>query len=312
MVSKTAELDQSKPIIVWCVLDGKAGHEAQTKGLVNALGRRCAVQVHDIPGLNRLHALYLWMIRGFAPGQNLPSPDLIIGAGHRTHFSLLAARRAYGGKIVVLMKPSLPSELFDFCFIPEHDKPKQAVNVFLTTGVLNTVEKATGQSLDKALILIGGPSTHYSWDTAATVASVLEMVRTDASIQWILTTSRRTPENTELALINLNEVNLEVVPFSDTTQGWVNARLNECATVWVTEESVSMVFEALTSGAGVGLLPVPLISKKNRVSEGIDKLKSEGRVQEFDPKATSYRIETQRSEFAEANRCASIIFENMK
>ncbi|MEN8828960.1 MAG: ELM1/GtrOC1 family putative glycosyltransferase, partial [Lentimonas sp.] len=94
VVSKTAELDQSKPIIVWCVLDGKAGHEAQTKGLVNALGRRCAVQVHDIPGLNRLHALYLWMIRGFAPGQNLPSPDLIIGAGHRTHFSLLAARRA--------------------------------------------------------------------------------------------------------------------------------------------------------------------------------------------------------------------------
>ncbi len=301
-----------KALVVWRMLDGKSGHEAQTLGLVNALRNKVVVQSYELERISRAKALYYNLINRFGPGRNMPPPDLIIGAGHGTHLTMLAAKRACGGQTVLLMQPSLSVSKFDYCFIPEHDTPQQLPHVFPTTGVLNTVQRATGQSSKKALILLGGPSSHYGWDTAATIASVLEMVRADATMQWTLTTSRRTPKETDQALQELNEPNLEVVPFAETQQGWVNARLDECATVWVTEESVSMVFEALTSGAGVGLLPVPLISKKNRVSAGIDQLKSDQRVQVFISGAASYRVESQGIELAEADRCADILLEALK
>lgn len=302
---------RKKALVVWRILDGKAGHEAQTSGLVNALRKKVPIQRYDIGRISKTKALYYNLINRFGPGRNMPPPDLIIGAGHGTHLSMLAAKRARGGKTILLMRPSISVSKFDYCFIPEHDSPKQLPHVFPTTGVLNTVQKATEQTADKALILIGGPSSHYGWNASKTIESVLEMVRADPSMQWVLTTSRRTPEETDQVLLELDEPNLEVVPFADTEQGWVNARLSECATAWVTEESVSMVFEALTSGAGVGLLSVPLISKKNRVSSGIDQLKSTGRVRTFEPGATSYRVEAQGSELAEADRCAAILLKEL-
>ena len=72
----------------------------------------------------------------------LPTPDLLLGAGHHTHLSLLAARRIRGGKVVVLMRPSLPPGLFDLCLIPEHDAPPARPNVLATRGALNRIQPA--------------------------------------------------------------------------------------------------------------------------------------------------------------------------
>jgi mitochondrial fission protein ELM1 len=307
VISEKEKVDEGRALVIWRVTDGKAGHEAQTQGLVDALARQLEVQAFDVKALNRIKAAWQWGIGRFNAGVNLPDPDLIIGAGHGTHLTLLAARRSRGGKCVVLMQPSLPSSWFDLCFIPEHDAPSDAANVFTTVGVLNTVLPTAEQAHDRGLILIGGPSTHYGWKTPEMIRAVREIVRADPMMRWVLTTSRRTPNDTEKALNCLNEANLEVVPFAATQRGWVNQRLEECATVWVTEESVSMVFEALTSGAGVGLLSVPLTSKKNRVSTGIDSLKEKGSVLIFKYNQASYSIVGRQDALAEADRCAAIV-----
>jgi hypothetical protein len=132
-----------------------------------------------VPALGRLAALGQCLLGAFNAGQNLPAPDLIIGAGHRTHFTVLAARRAHGGRAVVLMQPSLPLGWFDLCLIPEHDRPRDRPNVERTYGVLNTVLPASHAAPDRGLFLIGGPSAHHAWAEARMVEQILTVLRGD-------------------------------------------------------------------------------------------------------------------------------------
>ena len=110
------------PLVVWRFSDGKAGHDNQTRGLAEALARLRPVEVITLEPLPPFAAL-----KGLSLGRQLgwnewPAPDLLLGAGHRTHLSLLAARRIRGGKIVVLMRPSLPLGLFDEAVYEEEER----------------------------------------------------------------------------------------------------------------------------------------------------------------------------------------------
>ena len=136
-------------------------------GLVEALARLIPIEVIQSEVLLPLAAL-----GGISFGQpsawkGLPSPDLLLGAGHRTHLSLLAARRSRGGKAVVLMQPTLPLYLFDLCLIPEHDGIAPRKNVVLTRGALNRIRPSDRQESGQGLLLVGGPSAHFGWDAKA-------------------------------------------------------------------------------------------------------------------------------------------------
>ena len=80
---------------------------------------------------------------------------------------MLNARRVRGGKVVVLMKPSLPAAWFDLCVIPAHDRPRRADNILVTRGVLNRVRHDGCKDARAGLILVGGPSAHVTWSGAA-------------------------------------------------------------------------------------------------------------------------------------------------
>ncbi|MFN3595388.1 MAG: ELM1/GtrOC1 family putative glycosyltransferase, partial [Thiobacillaceae bacterium] len=114
-------------LTLWRLIDGKPGHEKQSLGLAQALQRLAAARWYDVrvhgTAFASVRAALQWALRRFPAGHGLPAPDLILAAGHATHLPALAARRAYGGRIVVLMRPSLPLALFDLCLIPAHDQP---------------------------------------------------------------------------------------------------------------------------------------------------------------------------------------------
>jgi mitochondrial fission protein ELM1 len=298
-----------RPLVVWRLMDGKAGHEAQTAGLVQALGRMRAVECHDIEMPRRREMLRDWIRGRCRFGGDLPDPELLLGAGHRTHVALLAARRARGGKAVVLMRPSLPQCWFDCCLIPEHDQPRRRDNVIVTQGVLNTIQSAKAASPERGLILIGGPSEHYGWDSNAMIQQVRSVVLASDAIAWNLTTSRRTPPETEVALVDLDLPNLRVEPVAQTPRGWVGDHLAGCGLVWVSEDSVSMVYEALTAGAKVGLLEVPTKGKGSRVARGVESLLKAGRVLSFAEPLPSLAGQKPLDGFNEAERCAAIILE---
>lgn len=287
---------------VWRLLDGKPGHQNQSLGLVRALAARVPLDVHDIPVREGWRG-WLRLVAGLCPeGNGLPDPDLLIGAGHGTHAALLACRRARGGRSVVLMKPSLPRPWFDLCLIPEHDGVAPSDRVLVTRGVLNAVAPAANKDARLGMILVGGPSRHYGWDDDRLLEQVAAVASLDAR-RWILASSRRTPDGTLTKLRTLAAENLTIVPSSETEPAWLPRQLAYASAVWVTEDSVSMLYEALTSGAACGVLPVPA-HRASGVQAGVQGLVDDGIVCTFDAWQAGATLATPREPFNEAGRCA--------
>jgi len=167
------------PINILRITDGKPGHENQTFGLAAAIANETPVEVSDFAALPLRQALSAGLFRRPVIGRDVPAADLIVCAGHATHVTALAARRQKGGRIVVLMKPSLPLAWFDLCLIPEHDATT-GDNVITTRGAINAVTPTDKQS-NKGLILLGGPSQHASWDDATVIQQVQAIIARDLS-----------------------------------------------------------------------------------------------------------------------------------
>ena len=296
------------PLVVWRFSDGKAGHDNQTRGLAEALARLRPVETHTLDPLPPAAALKGWLLGRIPSWNGLPAPDLLLGAGHRTHLSLLAARRSRGGKVVVLMRPSLPLGLFDLCLIPEHDAPPSRPNVLITRGALNRIQPSATLDPQQGLFLIGGPSEHFGWDDAALRQSIMALVAADPAIHWILTTSRRTPPSFLEGGPSLADARLTVVPVTATDPDWLPAQLARAGQAWVTADSVSMVYEALTAGAAVGILDVPR-KRASRISRGLDRLAADGWVTSFAEWRQHPSLHRPPGAFNEAERCARWIVE---
>lgn len=298
----------SNPLVIWLVSDGKPGHVNQSLGLAEALARATPVEIVQLPALPRLRALTAWM-SGHLQSAPASSPDLIIGAGHATHFTLLAARRARGGRAVVLMKPSLPRRWFDLCIVPEHDGLAADARTLLTAGALNRVRPTATLDGHRGLLLIGGPSAHFDWDSDAVAVQIRSILARTPDTHWTLTTSRRTPEDFLPAISSA--ANLSIVPHTETPPDWLPAQLASSATVWVTPDSASMVYEALTAGADVGVFDLP-VRPSSRIAQGIARLADGHRITRFVKWCADSRLYPNTHPLAEADRCAAWIIEWLK
>lgn len=295
------------PLVIWVLGDGKPGHENQSLGLAEALGRLrpCTVKriaVGDMGPLERLGAL-----RKLSIGE---PPDLILGAGHATHWGLLMLAWQHRARSVVLMKPSLPLRWFDLCVVPEHDFGAKRLprNVVATTGALNRVRARGAKHRKGGLLLVGGPSATHGWDAADLLERLAAIVAGSKAGYWELTTSRRTPPEM-LGLLREKLPKVEVFSHEQTDRRWLPARLGEAAEVWVTEDSVSMVYEALSSGARVGLLPVPSKSGDSRVLRGLQGLVERGFVTTYETWRQSGTLAAPPHVLREADRCAAVVAE---
>jgi hypothetical protein len=295
-------------LVVWRFSDGKAGHDNQSRGLVEALARLVSVETHTLNPLAPAAALSGWLLARLSSWNDLPAPDLLLGAGHHTHLSLLAARRSRGGKAIVLMRPTLPLGLFDLCLIPEHDAPPARSNVLATRGALNRIQPSATLEPDRGLLLIGGPSRHFGWNDVELHRRIAVILTADPATCWILTTSRRTPPGFLAGFAGESMARLTVVPVTETGPDWLPAQLARAGQVWVTVDSVSMIYEALTAGANVGVLDVPR-KASSRVSRGVERLETQGWVTSFAGWRADRRLLRPDRPFNEAERCARWIVE---
>jgi hypothetical protein len=295
-------------LTVWIVSDGKPGHVNQSLGLAEALARATPTETHRLPALPAWRA-WLALLLKHMPGKALPSPDLIVGAGHATHMTLLAARRARGGQVVVLMKPSLPRAWFDLCIVPQHDGIAADTRTLVTEGALNRMQAAANRDTHHGLLLIGGLSPHFEWDDDAIQLQTKSILARTPDTQWTLTTSRRTPPEFLAELPPAS--NLTVVPHTATSPDWLPAQFARCGIVWVTPDSASMVFEALSAGADVGVFDLP-VNPKSRVGQAIARLADSQRITRFVRWCASGTLHPNLHPLAEADRCAEWILEWLK
>lgn len=298
-----------KTCVIWRITDGKRGHERQTQGLVQALAQLMPVKVIDLRAQSRWRALSQWLTGRFAAVDGGTPPDLIIGAGHGTHLTMLAAARACGGRTVVLMKPSLPLGWFDLCLLPEHDASADRPNVIWTRGALNAVQPTRDKDATAGLILLGGISAHYRWDETRVLEQICSVVERTPAMRWTLTTSPRTPASTLAALRAMSMPRLQLVPIEEATEDWLPAQLQRAAQVWVTPDSVSMLYEALTAGAAVGVFELQRTGA-GRVARGVDRLLCAGLVRSYPDWQGGQPLAAAAEEFNEAARCARWIKQN--
>ncbi len=296
------------PLVVWIISDGKPGHVNQSLGLAEALGRATPTTIHTLPALPAWRA-WLALLLKRLPGKPHPSPDLVVGAGHATHPTLLAARRARGGRSVVLMKPSLPRHCFDLCILPRHDGVAANAHTLVTEGALNRIRPAATRDPSHGLLLIGGTSPHFDWDSDAIQVQLGSILARTPDMKWTLTTSRRTPAD---FLEQLPSVpNLAVAPHTATPPDWLPEQLSRSGTVWVTPDSASMVFEALSAGADVGVFDLP-VNPKSRVGQATAHLADTRRITRFVSWCAHGTLHPNLHPLAEADRCAEWILEWLK
>ncbi len=292
------------PLTIWLVTDRKPGHRNQLLALASRLADRAPVKAEEIA------------VTGVAPDprrwRRLPDPDLILCAGSRTHLTAVAARAARGGRLVVCMNPTLPTRLFDLCLIPRHGRCPDRTNVVATVGAIVNVVPSRDRDTRRGVILLGGPSKHHSIDETALADAVRRIVESTPTIAWDLSTSRRTPATLLGSLNALSTPNVTITPAERTPAGWVADSLARAGVAWITEDSVSMICEAVTTGCAVGVLPMPRVGRAgrpSRVVRFIEDFIANKLVTPLDAWAGGAPLVPPTETIDEAGRCAGIILE---
>ena len=197
----------------WIVSDGKAGHEAQSLGVADALDLNVTIKRIDPKGLHRTLSPFVPVARqehfgteksSFSP----PWPEVSIGTGRLTVPYMRAIKRhaKSGTFTVILLDPKIGAATADVVWIPAHDE-KSGANIISTLtpphrhspsslALLRDVQPpfACPMGQTKAVVLLGGPNGRYSYSEAA-IKRLVAALRslTKLGVTLLVTASRRTP-----------------------------------------------------------------------------------------------------------------------
>lgn len=263
------------PPVVWALHDGRVGIVNQVVGLAEAVGLPF-VEKRFVAALPwSLLPPALWPARpaslarmgrpdsdALAP----PFPDLLIAAGRVCAAAAIAVKRANGGRsfLAQIQDPRLGRRHFDLMVVPEHD-PARGENVVVTRGAVHRVTAARlAEAKDRfarrlahlprplIAVLIGGANAAYRFDAArlATLADQLAALARRTGAGLLVTPSRRTGAAGE-RLLRERLAGLPAIVWDGSGENPYCAFLALADAVIVTEDSVSMVTEAASTGKPV-------------------------------------------------------------
>jgi uncharacterized protein len=195
--------------------------------------------------------------------------DMIISAGSSLVPLNLCLARHHHAKTVVLMKPSFPFNLFryDLAVVPAHDEgaiPQEAFRTMLTLSQVDRSEmQQAAEKLKKELmrpdqirfgIFLGGATRGFKMNSND-IKKLMDTLNQLAS-DYLVTTSRRTPDEVDQFLkANQNShCQLLVIGKEDSRREVVPGMMFLADILIVTEDSVSMISEAVASGKKVIVL----------------------------------------------------------
>ena len=259
--------------VIWRFTDGKAGHDKQSLALVESLMNQTKCRLFDFNVQGQRNPILNIIFKNYKLPEGITKPDIAIGAGHKTHLHLLAIKRCFNAKIVVIMKPSIPLIFFDLCIIPKHDGIKNGPNIINTQSSLVKFNSNLKKKENTGLILIGGPSKHYFWDSKTVLEEICKISKKFKFRKLLLSTSRRTPFDFLDQLNELNIPDIKVYEYSKIKSDWLDKHINKVKNIWVTNDSYSMVTEALASGADVDIIDLK-VKKDSKLSKEMKVIKN--------------------------------------
>jgi uncharacterized protein len=197
----------------WIVSDGKAGNDAQTHGVFDALGLSYEVKRVDPKGVWRLLAPWGPVSPaerfGTAASQFRPPwPDFAIAAGRLTTPYIRKLKQAAGRRTytVILLDPKVGTGAADLFWVPEHDRLR-GPNVMTTLTAPHSYTPRRLAELRRTMppeiaalpaprvaVALGGPDGNYRY-TPASVVRLLSALGSLAALGagLMITPSRRTP-----------------------------------------------------------------------------------------------------------------------
>ncbi|HPJ25963.1 MAG TPA: ELM1/GtrOC1 family putative glycosyltransferase [Synergistaceae bacterium] len=229
-----------------------------------------------------------WLVEEAIPYGNV----LFLSAGSGAAPYCLCMARSIGARCCTLMTPSvLGTDPFDYALVPEHDDPGESPKVLRTLGAPNTLRRESLRGAARDLLalypselprrwvfLVGGDDNNYSLSPEWVLSTLDPLVDhgVEQGAEIYLTTSRRTSRATEELLKKLLSNRRRVrmyLPASEQTFSPVAGMLGLATRVFCTEDSVSMISEAVTAGHRVRLVPGhPKNRALRKLQRGTEKL----------------------------------------
>ena len=225
---------------------------------------------------------------------NFADFDLFVGAGSTSYYALKFYARRYAKPSIALMYPKGYRKDFSVIIAGAHDRPKPRANLKISPvslsfsrpqGLYRPQRKAVG-------FIIGGPNSCF--EMGDEILKQIEDVRAQfADCEFALTTSPRTSRATESALEKLSW-DYSVI-YSREPVNPIGDFLAQCEWVFISEDSVSMISEAVSNGsASVAILSLKRKGAHNKFDDFISALVSTGHVRRYDEalkKTAKYDLE---------------------
>jgi len=245
-----------------------AGTENQCIGVAEALGLEAVIKRVKLkfPWKQLSPMLRIGLKHAFAEDSSPlapPWPDLLIASGRKSiAASLYIGKKSRKTFRVQLQDPRIDPKYFDLVAVPQHD-PARGKNVIVTVGAPNRItpekleyaaklwgDKFKDLPKPRVAVLIGGTSKAHDMTPENTSRLAEQLLAIKNKCGLMITASRRTGEDNTKTL--RDKLGGDGVFFWDGQGDNPYFGLLACADyIIVTEDSVSMASEALTTGKPV-------------------------------------------------------------
>ena len=206
------------------------------------------------------------------------------------------------------MKPSLPLNFFDLCFIPSHDLSKNYKNTIATFGPINKLRGVKNKNKNKGLILLGGLSKHFEWSNNEVAEHINKIIFENQSKDITIFDSRRTPKNFLNILKRKLKKPIEIVRYKDKESDLITKKMEYAKYIWVTEDSLSMIYESIAVGSEVTC--INLKKKTNKLRDITNHLFEKKKINFFQTK--NRKLNLNLSKQSVADECTKLFIEFFK
>jgi uncharacterized protein len=267
-----------KPV-VWIISEGSPGHISQSEGLVTALAEQLPLEWQVIDTrprfggfTRRLVRYWMSLIKGPLPTSYLKhqlrcsppansTPRLIVTSGGKAVFAARSLALKHKASLIFIgeRKP-YPSKWFHTVFTPSpfetdvNDVPLEMIPTRITHAAVNEAADSWGERPTETTwaMIIGGASVSHDYQDSDWIllAKHMNQLAKSNQIRWLISTSRRTGAAAEALLRQHLEPSLiaRTVWWAEKPEKLMARFLGSASWVFVTQDSVTMVTEAVASG----------------------------------------------------------------